>query len=253
MAASNGFRQVIHSIAQFLAEPAIPTRFNYRPSVEVAAVPTGLRPLDKALGLGGLPPGVMVELIESGHTPVSGGGAIIASRIAAKVQQQQEVVSVIDWHRGFDPWQAERCGLIAPHLLLTRPDTILAAVSSLESAARTAALVVVLLGRPPELLQHLEAPRRKTLLHRLHAIVTSARGVFLFVTTPTQKDPFDPANYPPGFPLAELAPVRLWLQNESWQYTDGVATGYKAGLAVIKNELASPGKGATLRVKLASP
>lgn len=254
MAVKSGFRQVIQSVAQFLAEPAIPARRSYRPPADVAALSTGFRPLDKALEIGGLPHGKIIELIEPGNELAGrGGGAIVASRIAAKVQRQQEIVSIIDLNRSFDPWQAERCGLVAPHLLLTRPETLFDAVSSLESAAKNAGLVIVMLGGVPELLEHLEPQQRRTLLRRLQTIAHAAEGAFLLVTVPANKDPFDPANYPAGFPLPEISAVRLWLQEETWSYHNGLATAYKAVITVIKNDFAAVGKGANIRVKLASP
>lgn len=252
MAVKTGFNQIIQSVAQFLAEPAIPSRRVFHPPAQVAAMATGLRPLDKALEVGGLPHRTVIELVESGNQ-LAGGGAIVASKIAARAQRQQENVSIIDLSRDFDPWQAERCGLAAPQLLLTRPDTIFEAISSLESAAKNAALVIVMMGRVAALLSHLEPYRRKTLLRRLQHIIHAAQGVCLLVTSPAHKDPFDPTNYPAGFPLAEIAAIRLWLQDESWTYHDGLATAYKAGITVIKNDLATPGRGANIRVKLASP
>jgi RecA/RadA recombinase len=166
------------------------------------------------------------------------------------VQRQQEIVTIIDMNHGFDPWHAERCGLIAPHLLLTRPDTIFAALTTMESAARNAELVVVVMGVVAELLRHVEADLLRTLLRRLHNIVRHSNSVFLFITVPRKKDPFSPANYPAGFPLAEMADIRLWLQDEVWTHKEGVATAYKANLTVIKNRLAMAGKGASIRIKL---
>jgi len=153
----------------------------------------------------------------------------------------------------FDPWQAERCGLIAPQLLLTRPDTIFDARSTLENAARNTKLVVVTMGVVPQLLQHVEPDLLKTLLRRLQTIVGHSGSAFLFVTALLQNDPFSPANYPPGFPLPEIADVRLWVQDENWTRKAGLATAYKADVTVIKNRLAMVGKGASLRVKMAVP
>jgi len=213
-------------------------------------LPTGLRPLDKALGIGGLPQGHITELIGPGIAPVSGGACCIAARLASKVQRQQEIVTIIDMSRSFDPWQAERCGLVAPHLLLARPDTIFEALTTLENAARNAQLIIVVMGGVAELLRHIEADLLKTLLKRLQNIVKQSSSVFLFVTYPAKNDPFNPQIYPAGFPLGDLADVRLWVQDESWNYKDGLSTAYKANLTVIKNRLAMAGKGADIRIKL---
>ena len=139
---SRRLKRIIQSVAGIFAEPsaavrpAIPTRLDYQaPVEEIIALPTSFRPLDKALGIGGLPHGKITELVGPGITPASGGTTCIAARIAAKVQRQQDIVTIIDMNHSVDPWQVERCGLIAPHLLLTRPDTIYDVITTLERAA----------------------------------------------------------------------------------------------------------------------
>ncbi len=253
MTDKSGIRQVIHSVVQLFAAPGpepAPRRLSFpRPSgVETSS--SGLRPLDKATDLGGLPHGVIIELLGPGSSMSSGGSALVAAKIAARVQRQQQIVSVVDLCRGFDPWQAERTGLVAPHLLLTRPDTVFDAVATLETAAAAAALVVVMLGPVPDLLSHIEPRRLKTLLRRLQTIVRGSGSIFLFVTAPTRQDPFAVENYPAGFPLGNAAALRLWLQEETFAYANGVPSAYKASLTVIKNELAVAGKGASVRIKL---
>jgi hypothetical protein len=49
--------------------------------------------------------------------------------------------------------------------------------------------------------------------------------------------------------MADLADVRLWIQDEAWTHSKGIATAYKANLTVIKNRLAMAGKGADIRIK----
>lgn len=251
---AGGINRVIQHMAKFFTAPGpqslTPGQVNYRTPAMVASMSTGLRQLDKAVGLDGLPFGSITELMGPDLTPNSGGAISIAARIAARAQRQQGIVTIIDMNRSFDVWQAERCGLIAPHLLLARPDTVFAALTTLEQAARNADLVIVVMGLVTELLRQVEADLLLTLLRRLHHIVRGAETVFLFVTAPYQNDPFDPNNYPPGFPLADIAAIRLWVQNESWTHKEGLVAAYKANLAVIKNELATPGAGAEIRIKL---
>ena len=91
---------------------------------------TGFRSLDKALGIGGLPRGKITELI-SPESLSSSGALLLAAGIAARVQRKQQIVTILDMGRYFDPWQAERCGLIAPQLLLTRPQTVFEALTTL--------------------------------------------------------------------------------------------------------------------------
>lgn len=246
-------RQVIQSVARIFTEASpqqtAPRRAIYQNRADIAVQATGLRPLDRALDVGGLPVGRIAELIGPSVTPISGGPTSIAARIAAKVQRQQEIVTIIDLSRTFDSYQAERCGLVAPHLLLTQPDTIFSAISALENASREARFVAVVMGSVNSLLSNVEPEALHILLRRLHLITRSSASAFLFITTPSEKDAFSPLNYPAGFPLSEIADIRLWVQNESWTHKESLATAYKATLTVVKNQFGMAGKGADVRIK----
>ena len=250
---SPGAKQVIQSVAGLFAgrsaRPTLPTAFNFRPAVDVLTLSTGFRALDKALGIRGLPQGKITELISS-ESMASSGALLIAASIAAKVQRKQQIVTIIDMSHAFDPWQAERCGLIAPHLLLIRPDTVFEALTTLESVAHLEGLVLVVMGVVVDLLNGAEPDLLKTLLGRLRSIIRQSNSAFLFITSPFDDNPFTPTNYPAGFPLAEVADIRLWIQNESWTHKDDIATGYKANLTVIKNQLAVAGTGADLKINM---
>lgn len=253
---ARGVKQVLHNVAGLLAGQSmrtmtIPTTLDYKPPAEVPVLPTGLRPLDKAVGLGGLPCGHITELIGPATAPLGNGLTSIVARIASRIQRKQLLVSIIDMSRDFDPWHAERCGMLAPQLLLSRPDTVFAALTSLENAARQEGLVIVSLGIVADLLSQAEPELLKMLLSRLRRIVKSSSSAFLFMTLLPSDNPFDPAHYPAGFPLANLADVRLWIHDESWTHEDGIATAYKATLTVVKNELAVAGIGADIRIKFA--
>ncbi len=251
---SSEIKKAVQSVTSFFLPLATqrkpPPTLDYREPAEITTLSTGCRPVDKALGIGGLPCGKLTELMGPLDSAIGSGATCIAAYIASKVQRQQELVTIIDMDHSFDPWQAERCGLMAPHLFLVRPDTVFSAITTFERAAQNATLVIVMMGVVTDLLYEVDPDLLKTLLRRLRNIITRSTSVFLFLTTPHENDPFSPTNYPPGFPLAEFADVRLWVQDETWTQKDGLTQAYKANLTVIKNELAMPGLGATIRVKL---
>ena len=253
---SPGVKRVFKSVAgiltgRFTERMSIPTTLDYKTPADIPVLPTGMRPLDRALGLGGLPYGKITELIGPSAAPLSGGTTAIAARIASRAQRKQQIVSIIDMSRSFNPWLAERCGLIAPQLLLSRPDTVYAALTTMENAAGQEGLIIVGLGVIAELLAEADAELLKNLLNRVRTIVRQSNSVFLFMTLLRHDDPFDPANYPLGFPLAGLADIRMWIQEEAWTHQEGVAISYKANLTVIKNELAVAGVGADIKIKFA--
>jgi recombination protein RecA len=251
---ARGARQVIQNVAGLFAgrsaRPVLPTAFNFRPATDIMTLSTGFRPLDKALGIGGLPRGKITELMSPGSLS-SSGAVMLAAGIAARVQRKQQIVTILDMGHYFDPWQAERCGLVAPHLLLTRPETVFEALTTLEGVAGQEGLVLVVMGVVVDLLKEAEPDLLKTLLGRLRGIIRQANSAFLFITSSLDDDPFNPANYPAGFPLAEIAEIRLWVQDESWTQRDGIAVAYKANLTVIKNQLAIAGTGANVRITMA--
>jgi len=229
--------------------PALP---NYPvPSPDAETLSTGFRPLDNALGMGGLPYNRVTELMGPESTISQHGTTYIAAGIASKVQRKQQNVTIIDMSRCFDVWQAERCGLIAPHLLLSRPETVFDTLAILENAHQRAGLFVVVMGSTTKLFGPASSDLRRMLLGRLRNIVKQSDSVFLFLTVAQKNDPFSPINHPAGFPLSELADVRLWIQDETVTHKSGLTTAYKATVAVIKNNLALAGKGADIRIKIA--
>ena len=219
------------------------------PAPEAETLRTGFRSVDNALGMKGLPYNRITELMGPGGAASPSGTSYIASGIASKIQRKQENVSIIDLSHSFDVWQAERCGLIAPHLLLSRPETVFDALTILEDTYRRPGLIIVVMGSTPELFSQASPELRRILLGRLRHIVKQSSSIFLFLTAAQKNDPFSPTNHPAGFPLSELADVRLWIQEETASHKNGRIATYKATLAVIKNSLTSPGKGADIRIK----
>ncbi|MEM7346378.1 MAG: hypothetical protein AAF485_19230 [Chloroflexota bacterium] len=247
-------KQLIQSVARLVVgrtfQPTVSDRAHYKVSTaNITTLPTGFRTLDKAIGLDGLPYGHLIELSSAVTTAVGGGANNLAARIGAKVQRQQQIVTIVDLCQNFDLWQAEQCGLVAPELLLTRPDTLFSAITTLENATRAGGLIILNLGNVPELLTNVDAGSLNMLLRRLKRITRSKNSIFLLLTNSIDNDPFNPKSYPPGFPLADLADIRLWLQDETWSYNNGFATAYKANLTVVKNRFGLPGTGANIRIK----
>lgn len=240
------FAKIIESVAGFLVHPimqAIPSRAQVREPVTV--FPTGFKALDRALGTEGLPQGKITELMGSGTISGVDGVVSVASKMAAYVQRKQQHVTIVDLSQNFDLWQAERCGLVAPHLLYHRPATMLDAITLVENAATEPGLTIINFGLVSDLFRDVGAGTLKTLTRRLRLMTRQAETIFLCLTLPRQEDPFHPLNYPAGFPLAQFADVRLWLQNETWK-----GLNYKAMATVIKNEFATPGPAAEIKIKL---
>ena len=76
-------------------------------AVPVEAIPTGSLALDRALGLGGLPRGRIIEI----YGPESSGKTSIALHAAANVQRAGGKVAMVDAEHSFDPEWGETLGV----------------------------------------------------------------------------------------------------------------------------------------------
>ena len=216
---------------------------------EVPVLKTGLNQLDRAMGIGGLPQGHITELIGAD----TGGVFSLAAKIAARLQRKQLPVTILDLVGHLELAHAARCGLAAPELFSYLPKTAFELISLAEKAARQPGLILLNFGFVPDSLGSGSASSLAILLHRLHLLATTSASAFLCLTHPEEGDPFIHTNYPPGFPLPEIAAVRLWVQDEGWLRKGAQISGYRGNITVIKNSLGVSGQGANVRIPFIDP
>ena len=89
-----------------------------RPTVDVAAIPSGSIGLDVALGVGGYPRGRIIEI----YGPESSGKTTLAIHAIAEVQKQGGFAAIIDAEHAFDPVYAEALGVDMSSLYISQPD-----------------------------------------------------------------------------------------------------------------------------------
>ena len=97
-----------------------------------AVIPTGLAPLDQALGIGGLPLGAMTEIFGA-----SGAGkTTLALQMVGSAQSSGTGAAWIDADRTFDPAYAAGLGVALDRLVVVMPES---AEEAFEMVARLAA------------------------------------------------------------------------------------------------------------------
>lgn len=218
-------------------------------SREISVIKSGFSHLDRAIGIGGMPQGRLIELIG----PDTGGMMAIAAKLAAKFQRKQLPVTILDAAGQFDAVLAARCGLAAPDLLIMRPRDGLELIHLVESSAQQAGLIVIYLGFVPNTFGAIPPAKLASLLKRLQWITNRSKSVFLYVTQLEDVDPFIHTNYVSGFPLNDIADVRLWVQDEGWMRKGDQVGGYRGNITVIKNMLSASGKGVNIRIPFIDP
>ena len=82
------------------------------------SISTGSIGLDRALGVGGLPTGRIVEI----YGPESSGKTTLALHVLASAQSAGGRCAFVDAEHALDPVYAQRLGVIADELLLSQPD-----------------------------------------------------------------------------------------------------------------------------------
>ncbi|OGO29183.1 MAG: hypothetical protein A2Z16_05635 [Chloroflexi bacterium RBG_16_54_18] len=104
-------------------------------------IPTGSIKLDAALGIGGIPGGLLVEI--SG--PQSSGKTTLCQHIMAESQKLDGVCALIDADQTWDPRYAIRCGVDINRLVVCNTFNTAAALDSLSILAKSGALSVIVL------------------------------------------------------------------------------------------------------------
>ncbi len=99
-------------------------------------IPTGLEPLDRALGTGGLPLGAIAEIFGASGS----GKTTLALQMVRRAQSRGAGAAWIDVDRTFDPAYAATLGVALAPLVVVRPES---AEEAFEMAAKLAATQAV--------------------------------------------------------------------------------------------------------------
>ena len=102
----------------------------------VEVIPSGILPLDVALGIGGVPRGRVVEIFG----PEGGGKTTIALHILAEAQKAGGIAAFIDAEHALDPRLAAALGVDTANLYLSQPDSGEQAFYILDTLVRSGAL-----------------------------------------------------------------------------------------------------------------
>jgi recombination protein RecA len=88
-------------------------------ALDIEAISTGSFGLDKAIGIGGLPMGRIVEI----YGPESSGKTTLTLQVIAEAQKKGKVCAFIDAEHALDPIYAGKLGVNIDELILSQPDT----------------------------------------------------------------------------------------------------------------------------------
>ena len=111
------------------------------PIADVPVIPTGSIALDKALGIGGLPRGRIVEIFG----PESSGKTTLALHAVAEAQKQDGIAAFIDAEHALDISYAKKLGVNCNELLVSQPDTGEQALEIADMLIRSGAIDIMVI------------------------------------------------------------------------------------------------------------
>ena len=107
--------------------------------VAIPSISTGSLGLDIALGIGGLPKGLIVEI----YGPESSGKTTLTLQVIAEAQKAGGTAAFIDAEHALDPQYADKLGVQVDDLIVSQPDTGEQALEVAEMLVRSGAVDVL--------------------------------------------------------------------------------------------------------------
>lgn len=218
----------------------------------IETVPTGILPLDVALGIGGFPRGRIVEI----YGPEASGKTTVCLSVIAEAQKTGGVAAFIDAEHALDPVWAQTLGVNLDDLLISQPDTGEQALEIAETLIRSGGVDVIVVdsvaalvpraeieGEMGDSVMGLQARLMSQALRKLTAVISKSKTVMVFTNQLRQKIGVmfgNPETTPGGLAMKFYASMRLDARKiESLKDGDKVI-GSRHRVRVVKNKVSPP-------------
>jgi recombination protein RecA len=219
--------------------------------IPVETIPTGSLALDKALGIGGVPRGRIVEI----YGQEASGKTTLCLHIISEVQKRGGVAAFIDAENALDPGYAQRIGVDLESLLISQPDSGEQALEIVETLIRSNAVDVIVIDSVAALTPRaeiegdmgdshvgLQARLMSQALRKLTSAVNRAKTCLIFTNQLREKigGYGNPEITPGGRALKFYASVRIEMRATESLKSGSDMIGKKIKVKVTKNKLAPP-------------
>ena len=221
---------------------------------DVPVIPTGSLALDKALGVGGIPRGRVVELFG----PESSGKTTLALHVVAEAQKAGGIAAFVDAEHALDVMYAKKLGVNCDDLLVSQPDTGEQALEITEVLVRSGAMDVVVIDSVAALVPRaeiegdmgdthvgLQARLMSQALRKLTGSISRSMTSVMFINQIRMKIGVmfgNPETTPGGNALKFYSSVRLDIRRIGSIKDGQDAIGNRTRVRVVKNKVAPPFK-----------
>ncbi len=229
-------------------------RMGEAPSRRVEAIPTGVLPVDIALGIGGIPKGRIVEIFG----PESSGKTTLALHVLAQVQAAGGTAAFIDAEHALDPVYAESLGCDLDQMLVSQPDSGEQALEIVDTLARSQAVDLIIIDSVAALTPKaeiegemgdshvgLQARLMSQALRKLAGITQKGGTTIIFINQLREKIGVmfgSPETTPGGKALKFYASVRIDIRRIGSVKDGDQFIGNRTKVKIVKNKVAPPFK-----------
>jgi recombination protein RecA len=220
--------------------------------IDVPVISTGSLALDKALGIGGLPRGRVIEI----YGPESSGKTTLALHAVAEAQKQGGVVAFIDAEHAIDTSYARKLGVNCDDLLVAQPDTGEQALEIADMLVRSGALDIIVIDSVAALVPRaeiegemgdshmgLQARLMSQALRKLTGTISKTMTAVIFINQIRMKIGVvfgNPETTTGGNALKFYSSVRLDIRRIGSIKDGQEVVGNRTRVRVVKNKMAPP-------------
>ena len=221
-------------------------------NMDIEVIPTGILPLDIALGVGGIPRGRIIEVFG----PESSGKTTVTLHMIAEAQKQGGIAAFIDAEHALDPVYAAKLGVDVDSLLISQPDTGEQALDIVDALVRSGAIDIIVVDSVAALVPKaeiegdmgdshvgLQARLMSQALRKLTGIIAKSRTVAIFINQIREKVGVmfgNPETTTGGRALKFYSSVRLDVRKIDTLKQGQDVIGNRTRIKVVKNKVAPP-------------
>ena len=222
--------------------------------IDIKTVPTGILPLDVALGIGGLPRGRIIEI----YGPEAGGKTTVTLHMIAEMQRQGGTAAFIDAEHALDPVYAKKLGVNLDELLVSQPSTGEEGLDIVDSLISSGAVDIVVIDSVAALVPKAEiegemgdavvgvhARMMSKAMRKLTAVIGRTDTIAIFINQIREKVGImfgNPETTTGGKALKFFSTIRLEVRKGEAIKQGTEIIGNRVKIKVAKNKVAPPFK-----------
>lgn len=247
-------------IAEFFAGEVILLSGEAATKFDGDVVSTGIKSLNRALGIGGVPRGRIVEIFG----PESAGKTSLALKIVAQIQKEGGKAAFIDAEHALNLKYAREIGVDTDNLMINQPDSGEAALMLLHKFLKTRAVDVVVIDSVAALTplreqdkdvegstMGMQAQMMSKTLRIINPRVKKSNTLVIFINQTRNKIGVmwgSPITTSGGNALKFYASIRMQIGVKGQYKKKGKMCGIDSKVRIVKNKLAVPFKTAMIRL-----